>query len=165
MIETRMIEKCTLKIFGFDVLLKNVPEMKIGGEWCYDIDMEELRTEVLLYLLTSKNRLSGNHLKFIRKGMSMTLEQFGQKTGVTRQSVMSWEAKGDLLTEMALPTEVSVRANAYMAAFDNKTFISYYKLLSGIDPNKNAEKVKAQTIKLEMPAVRSAEGKRQLELH
>lgn len=95
--------------FGFPVILRNVPMVKVRGTWTPDLNYHQLGTEVLRALATLEGKLSGNQVKFIRLQTKMTLQQFAKRLGVTHPAVLKWEKSADRQTGMSWSTEKDIR--------------------------------------------------------
>ena len=95
-------------VFGFPVILLNVPMVRCRGEWIADVDYNKIG-EVLLRTLANKSaRLSGNEVRFIRTSWKMTLAQFGRRFAVGHSAVINWERSGDKPTSMEWATEKDI---------------------------------------------------------
>lgn len=95
--------------FGFPVVLRNVPMVKVRGVWTPKIDYNKLARSVLLALVESPVRLTGNEIRFIRLHFEMTLESFGERFDVSHPAVIKWEAAGDNLPGLKWPIEKDIR--------------------------------------------------------
>jgi len=83
---------------GFPIKLTNVPMRKIVGEWCIDINMNQLMIVVLEALVHKPTSLAGDELSFIRSYLQMTPAQFGKIFGISRASVTKLENKKILMS-------------------------------------------------------------------
>jgi DNA-binding transcriptional regulator YiaG len=79
------------KDLGIPVKLINAPMKKICGEWVLDLDMELLQRIVLEAIIHKSVLLSGVEIRYIRKYMSLSIEEFGKTFGVTHAAVSKWE--------------------------------------------------------------------------
>jgi transcriptional regulator with XRE-family HTH domain len=95
--------------FGFPIILRNVPMVKIRGEWTLDINYERYEETMILAMPLKPFRLTGSEIRFIRLHFGFTLHQFAQRFGLTRQAVMKWEKRGQQATNMNWPTEKDIR--------------------------------------------------------
>ncbi len=64
---------------------------KISGEWVIDLDMELLQRVVLEAIIHKTSLLSGTEIRYIRKYMYLSLEEFGKIFGVSHAAVSKWE--------------------------------------------------------------------------
>ena len=78
--------------FGFPVVLKNVPMIKVRGRWTPDVNFNDLMTDVLKALAAHESRLTGSEVRFVRHYFEMTQQQLADKAGVTRQTIIAIEA-------------------------------------------------------------------------
>ncbi len=95
--------------FGFPIILRAVPMVKLRGAWTPNLNYNHLAIEVLKALSSLQGRLSGNQVKFIRHQTKMTLQQFAKRLGVTHPAVLKWEKSGDQQTGMSWSTEKDIR--------------------------------------------------------
>jgi hypothetical protein len=95
--------------FGFPIVLRNVPMIKVRGVWTPNVDYNKLSTEVLLALARKPSRLTGNEVRFIRHHFEMTLSQFGDLFAVSHPAVLKWEDSQDEPTSMKWPIEKDMR--------------------------------------------------------
>ncbi|HEX4839888.1 MAG TPA: helix-turn-helix transcriptional regulator [Rhabdochlamydiaceae bacterium] len=82
---------------GFPVELIDCPMKKVIGEWVIDVDLNALQILVFKGLIHKPSPLTGRELRFMRKFMDLTTEEFGKKLGVTHASVIQWEKKSNPL--------------------------------------------------------------------
>lgn len=95
---------------GFPVELEHVEMINFNGEWIPKIDIRHVADEVIKILATQENRLTGNHVKFIRSYFSMPLREFGEQVvHETHSAVSKWEKRGDEVTNMNENTEQVLR--------------------------------------------------------
>ncbi len=76
--------------FGFPVILRNVPMVKVHGQWTPKIDYNELAVYVLFALARKPWRLTGDEMRFIRLHFEMTLTQFGDRFSVSHPAVCGY---------------------------------------------------------------------------
>lgn len=96
--------------FGFPVELRNVPMIRIRGEWTPDVDYNKLEEALLMALVDKPARLTGNEVHFIRlSSLSMTLQEFAERFDVTHPTVIAWERAGNAATSMKWPAEKDIR--------------------------------------------------------
>ncbi len=100
------------KGFGFPVALLNVPMVQVRGAWTPDVDFNALSHRLLQALSRKPARLTGREVRFIRHSLSMTLEQFAHRFGVTHPAVIKWESAGNRPTVMAWAVEKDIRLEA-----------------------------------------------------
>jgi hypothetical protein len=123
--EKSYIDTC----FGFEVELANVPMVEIRGQWTPKINYKELAEVVLKFLIQSQDHLTGNHVKFIRHKLSMTLKDFGSQFGVSHAAVKKWEDYGDKPTNMGISTERDLKLFALQKYFGGKGISRIYKTI------------------------------------
>jgi hypothetical protein len=95
--------------FGFPVILRNVPMVKVRGAWTPMINYNTLAREVLLALAHKPARLTGNEIRFIRQYFEMTLEAFGSRFDVSHPAVLKWERASDKPPALKWPLEKDIR--------------------------------------------------------
>ncbi len=76
---------------GVPIKLVNAPMKKMGGKWVIDLDMELLQRVVLEAMIHKPSLLSGSEIRYIRKYMYLSMEEFGKIFGVSHASVSKWE--------------------------------------------------------------------------
>jgi DNA-binding transcriptional regulator YiaG len=99
----------TIYRFGFPVLLKNFPARKVWGEWKPDINALQLRRKVAEALIVKASPLTGQEVYFLRRFLSLTMEELGKKLKVSHAAIGKWEKKEEQPTKMAFPTEFMLR--------------------------------------------------------
>lgn len=99
----------TFKGFGFDILLKDVVIKSVDGEEYPDINMNELKADTAKALLTSKQRLTGLQLKFLRSYLKMSFDDISAKIHIPASTLRSWENKGADFTGLSLDQEKAFR--------------------------------------------------------
>lgn len=109
MVERKAQEEYVDRRFGFPILLRNVPMVRVRGAWTPDVDYNELARAVLKALSEKPARLTGHEVRFIRLHHELTFQQFAEQFGVTHQAVMKWERREDDWTRMHWSTEKDIR--------------------------------------------------------
>jgi len=94
--------------FGFPVVLRNVPMIKVRGSWTPKVDYNKLAEDVLIALAHKPARLTGSEVRFIRQYFEMTLAEFGNRFSVSHPAVIKWEGQ-DEATSMKWPIEKDIR--------------------------------------------------------
>jgi DNA-binding transcriptional regulator YiaG len=102
--------------FGFPVALINVPMARARGAWTPDVNFNALSGALLEALARKPARLTGREVRFIRHSLSMTLEKFARRFGVTHPAVIKWERSGNRPTVMAWAVEKDIRLEALRSA-------------------------------------------------
>ena len=87
------IKTFVYKGLGIPIKLINVPMKKKFDEWCIAIDMNKLMRCVLEAIIRKPSALTGAELRYVRKYLEMTLEEFGDTFGVSHVSVLNWETE------------------------------------------------------------------------
>ena len=136
--------------FGFPVLLLDVPMVQVRGDWTPDVDYNQLARRLLLALAGSPVRLIGNEIRFIRHSLSMTLEQFAQRFGVTHPAVIKWEQTGNRSTSMTWAVEKDIRLEILRSKSEGKplSFVKAYAALR--------EKMSARSVQVRLQVGKSA---------
>lgn len=89
--KTEKKETFIFKGLGLPVKLVNAPMKKMAGEWVLDLDMELLQRVVLEAVIHKRTLLAGNEIRYIRKYLYFSMEEFGRVFGVSHVSVSKWE--------------------------------------------------------------------------
>jgi len=117
--------------FGFPVVLKNVPMIKARGSWTPDVDYNVLAKDVLQAIAIHATRLTGGEVRFVRHYFEMTLEQFGERFGVSHPAVLKWEKTGAESANMTWGIEKDLRLFILDAlGAKPKTFAETYRKLA-----------------------------------
>lgn len=95
--------------FGFRVILRNVPMVKVRGIWTPNINYNKLAQTVCEALAHKPARLTGNEIRFLRQQSEMTLKAFGERFDVSHVAVLNWERVGDDFPAMKWPIEKDIR--------------------------------------------------------
>jgi DNA-binding transcriptional regulator YiaG len=95
--------------FGFEILLKDVVIKSVDGVEYPDINMSKLKNDTTRALLTSKQSLTGNQLKFIRTYLQMSLDELSAKIHIPASTLRSWENKGAAFTGLSIDQEKAFR--------------------------------------------------------
>ena len=131
-------ERVIYEGFGFPVVLVNVPMIKVRGSWTPEVDYNKLSRRLLEALAVKPARLTGSEVRFIRHMLSMTLEQFGKRFGVTHPAVMKWERAGNNPTAMTWAVEKDVRLEVLQrpGGTRKRDFLSAYRALAKMPASK-----------------------------
>lgn len=105
----KKIKKFVYKGLGFPVILKNVPVIKMHGEFIPDIDFNNLQRIILFGICSKPEPLTGNEIRFIRKYFEMTLTEFGATFGCSHVAVLKWERKGNRFAKIEPTTDLYIR--------------------------------------------------------
>lgn len=124
---------------GIPVKLINAPMKRMGGEWVLDLDMELLQRIVLEAIVHKPSLLSGLEIRYIRKYMYLSMEEFGKEFGVSHAAVSKWENSKNGISP-ALDVCIRLYIMEYLKAKD----IEFRKLYRDINLSKlsKAKKVK-----------------------
>lgn len=88
----RKIEKTYIDNgFGFQVVLHNVPMIKVLGVWTPDINYNQLKNRVLWDLVKQPEVFSGNEVRFIRLAFDIPCCEFADRLNVKESTVLKWE--------------------------------------------------------------------------
>ncbi|MFC1611551.1 hypothetical protein ACFL6C_11385 [Myxococcota bacterium] len=107
--EKRTQKRFVYEGFGFPVVLRNVPMVKVRGVWTPKVDFNQLARSVLEALALHPARLSGHEVKFVRHFFEMTLDKFAERFGVSHPAVLKWERTADAPAKMSWGTEKDLR--------------------------------------------------------
>jgi hypothetical protein len=95
--------------FGFPVEIPMVEMILFRGEWTPKIDILELEIAVAKTIADAHFRLTGNHIKFIRSFMSLSLREFANTVFVSHVAVKKWESAENKQTAMSFSTEILIK--------------------------------------------------------
>lgn len=97
--------------FGFPVLLINVENVKgEDGSFYLDIPHQKLAKALFVTVVLKQAPLTGSELKFLRKYLDMTQQDFAKLIGAKGHSnVAGWENKADKPTGMVEQAEMIAR--------------------------------------------------------
>lgn len=120
----KIVAHYTYKGLGFPVELHNVEMVRFKGELHPKIDVRKVSDFVIKSLVTQKERLTGNQIKFIRTYFSMSLREFSKVVNESHMAVKKWEDFGNAATNMDRNIEIMLRLHIYdhvvIKAKDNK---------------------------------------------
>tara|TARA_R110001592_G_scaffold158398_1_gene389524 strand:- start:788 stop:1249 length:462 start_codon:yes stop_codon:yes gene_type:complete len=94
---------------GYEVVLHNVPMIKLGSEWVLNINPGVIDRLIFEGLPHHPSRLTGSQVRFVRALTGMTLKAFADRFGVSHPAVKKWENAGDGPTNMSWSTEKDIR--------------------------------------------------------
>lgn len=131
----KRINEFTTHVFGFPVVLINVPMVLIHGEWTPDLDYNKLGHAVMLALAKKPARLTGDEIRYLRSAWAMTLQEFGARFSVRHSAVIKWERAADKPTSMDWATEKDIVLEILRrAGVKPATFASAYAELAKSRP-------------------------------
>lgn len=138
--ERKIQQRLTDRSLGLDVIITNAPMIKVMGKWALALNQNDYRNAVLKVVAGLPHRLTGDHIRFIRKCFSLTSRDFAKHLGVKHTAVLKWESKSGRATGMAWTTEKEIR----MSVFDSldtsaKRFRDAWRGLK-VMPEKTASK-------------------------
>lgn len=109
---SKILDVYIFKGFGFDVILKNIVVKSIDGEEYPAINLNELKNTTAKALLTSKQRLTGYQIKFLRTYLKMSYDEVAAEIHVAASTLRSWENKGADFTGFDVDHEKAFRIMA-----------------------------------------------------
>lgn len=109
MIERKIEKEYTSLVFGFPVLMHDMPMIKLCGEWAADVNWNQIEALVLLKLALTRNCLTGSQIRYIRLWAKMTQQAFADKFGITQPAVVKWEKTKDCRAIMNDPIQKQIR--------------------------------------------------------
>ena len=95
--------------FGFRVVFRNVPMVKVRGTWTPNINYNQIAQMMCEALAHKPARLTGNEIRFLRQHFDMTMKAFGERFDVSHAAVLKWERAGDKCPAMKWPIEKDIR--------------------------------------------------------
>lgn len=109
----KMLKRVEFKALGFPIILRNVPQLKMRGEWVMDIDYNALQKTVLILLCHKQKPLTGNEIAFIRAYFSLSAAEFGTEFGVSGEAVQKWEKSGNRYSKIEPAIDLCIRFLAF----------------------------------------------------
>jgi DNA-binding transcriptional regulator YiaG len=109
---SKILDSYTFKGFGFDVILKNIAVKSVDGEEYPAVNLNELKNTTAKALLTSKQRLTGYQIKFLRTYLKMSYDEVAAEIHVAASTLRSWENKGADFTGLDVGHEKAFRIMA-----------------------------------------------------
>ncbi len=109
---SKILSSYNFKGFGFDVILKNITVKKVDGEEYPAINLNEVKNTTAKALLTSKQRLTGYQIKFLRTYLRMSFDEVAEEIHVAASTLRSWENKGGEFTGFDVDHEKAFRIMA-----------------------------------------------------
>lgn len=143
--------------FGFPVVLKHVPMVRVRGAWTPDINFNVLSDRLMEALAMKKTRLTGSEIRFFRNARSMTLQQFAHRFGVTHPAVLKWERAGNQPTAMNWATEKDIRLEM-LSACARQDPIRFHESYCALEVTPSDRSVR---LRLEVGAMLLARGQRE----
>lgn len=131
------------KDLGLPVKLVNAPMKKVSGEWVIDLDMELLQRVVLEAVIHKPSLLSGLEIRYIRKYMYLSLEEFGTIFGVSHAAVSKWENARNGISP-ALDICIRLYVMEYLKVKD----VEFRKLYRNLDLSKLSKDKKVDLLPL-----------------
>jgi DNA-binding transcriptional regulator YiaG len=108
-LERKVLDRFVYEGFGFPVVLVQVPMVRVRREWTPDVNFDALSKRLLKAVAEKLARLTGAEVRFVRHSLSMTLEEFASRFGVTHPAVLKWEGCGNHPTAMSWAIEKDIR--------------------------------------------------------
>lgn len=109
MSKRKMVKKLVYEGLGFPIILSNAPMVEIRGVWALEIDYNAFQKAILFSLAVYPAQLTGNHIRFIRSWLGLTLKDFGERFGVSHAGVIKWESSDNRSAKISLNTEREIR--------------------------------------------------------
>lgn len=131
------------KDLGIPVKLINAPMKKICDEWILDLDMELLQRIVLEAVIHKPFLLSGTEIRYVRKYMYLSMEEFGKAFGVSHAAVSKWEN-----SKNGISPALDVCIRLYIMEYLKVKDIEFRQLYRDLDLSKlsKEKKVKLQPL-------------------
>lgn len=126
--------------FGFPVVIDQVEIELAGKEEIPLIDYGQLKAFVIGALRLKPSGLTGNEIRFLRRALGMTLQQFGTTFGVTHPAVVAWEKSGDRPSCMEWGTEKLLRyaVESLLSPRQLEDYLSFSARLEELDETSPA---------------------------
>ena len=107
----------------------------MSGEWVLNLDMELLQRIVLEAIIHKPALLSGTEIRYIRKYMYLSMEEFGKTFGVSHAAVSKWENSRNGIVP-ALDVCIRLHIMEYLKVKD----VEFRQLYRDLDLSKLREK-------------------------
>jgi DNA-binding transcriptional regulator YiaG len=112
--ESKIVKHFIYEGLGFPIELQQVEMRKINNKWHPKIDVKRVADAAMVALVSQKERLTGNQIKFIRSYFSMSLRDFANKVvNESHSAVSKWEKCGNNATNMDINIEKILRLYIY----------------------------------------------------
>ncbi len=149
MLERKVLDRSVYDGFGFPVVLVQVPMVRVRGEWTPDVNMDVLSRRVLRAVAEKPVRLTGAEVRFVRHSVSMTLEEFASRFGVTHPAVLKWERSGNHPTAMSWAIEKDIRLEILrsFAGIKPSEFLDAYRVFAK-KPVKRSERIRIDLLQI-----------------
>ena len=108
-LEQKIIKEYEYTGMIFPVTLKDVKMVKYDDQWCPVIDDIAIANEWIEKIGKSKDRLTGNQIKFIRSYFNMSLRKFANMFNKTHTAILKWESCGNEVAKMDLNIEKIIK--------------------------------------------------------
>ncbi|MEY8872672.1 hypothetical protein AB9G23_09670 [Francisella philomiragia] len=140
-LEEKVVKEYVYTGMIFPVTLKNVKMVKYDNEWCPIIDDIAIANEWIKKIGESKDRITGNQLKFIRSYFKMSLRQFSEVVNESHTAIAKWEKSGNEVAKMDINIEKIIKmyiCREVMKDTDDKSLIKIFNKILDFRP-KNLE--------------------------
>ncbi len=130
---------------GFPIELHNVEMIYLDDAWHPKINVREIAKKAIIALITQPERLSGNHVRFIRNYFSMSLREFAEIMHVSHTAVNKWEKHGHEFSNMDMNAENMLRLYIHDKVIikdskkQQKEFYEIYSLIVALPSAHNDE--------------------------
>ncbi|KEI34996.1 hypothetical protein FRA_44c12950 [Francisella sp. W12-1067] len=108
-LEEKVVKEYVYTGMIFPVTLKDVKMVRYDNEWCPIIDDIAIANEWIKKIGESKDRITGNQLKFIRSYFKMSLRQFSEVVNESHTAIAKWEKSGNEVAKMDLNIEKIIK--------------------------------------------------------
>lgn len=89
--KTKIVQNYRYIGLGFPIRIINAPMVKLYGKWALDVNMRKLQDVIAHALIFKSCRMTKDEIKFIRKFLGKSMEEFGKLFGVSHVAVLKWE--------------------------------------------------------------------------
>ncbi|MBK2270207.1 helix-turn-helix transcriptional regulator [Francisella philomiragia] len=136
-LEEKVVKEYVYTGMIFPVTLKNVKMVKYSNEWCPIIDDIAIANEWIKKIGESKDRITGNQLKFIRSYFKMSLRQFSEVVNESHTAIAKWEKSGNEVAKMDLNIEKIIKmyiCREVMKDTDDKSLMKIFNKILDFRP-------------------------------
>ncbi|APC96148.1 helix-turn-helix transcriptional regulator [Francisella tularensis subsp. novicida] len=136
-LEEKVVKEYVYTGMIFPVTLKNVKMVKYDNEWCPIIDDIAIANEWIKKIGESKDRITGNQLKFIRSYFKMSLRQFSEVVNESHTAIAKWEKSGNEVAKMDLNIEKIIKmyiCREVMKDTDDKSLMKIFNKILDFRP-------------------------------
>ena len=136
--------------FGFPVIFKELPAIKLRGEIIPDIDFSLIAPALIKFIcMQQAEPLSGYQVRFFRSALGLTIRDFAKLVGVRHPSVIRWEKHKNHSAQIEAHIEIVIRI-LMIKKFDGdkEEILEVMKHVEGVEKLKTCRYKKFQPVEV-----------------